>query len=173
MNLQEAINNLRAPQGVTTMIGALLSGDSKPVHHSKGEKVPLKIAEAKLADLIEKQNNCGSDWAWWGYNGEIVYWKALVCILKAAKITGNDNLPDIDTPKYNANSAVMDLQGQVEGYGKRILLAAQRKEHVKELEKVLQCNCDLDRWEPKRSTGHSHVCRIHKRAMEWKPNEDT
>jgi hypothetical protein len=27
-----------------------------------------------------------------------------------------------------------------------------------------QCNCDLDKWEPERSTGHSHVCRIHKAA---------
>ena len=30
------------------------------------------------------------------------------------------------------------------------------------------CNCDLDTWEPERSTGHSHVCRIHKRAMAMK-----
>jgi len=30
------------------------------------------------------------------------------------------------------------------------------------------CNCDLDNWEPERTTGHSHVCRIHKRAMAMK-----
>lgn len=29
----------------------------------------------------------------------------------------------------------------------------------------MQCNCDLDKWEPGRSTGHSRVCRIHKRAI--------
>lgn len=29
----------------------------------------------------------------------------------------------------------------------------------------MKCNCDLDNWEPERSTGHSHVCRIHKAAM--------
>ena len=29
----------------------------------------------------------------------------------------------------------------------------------------LQCNCDLDNWEPEKETGHSHVCRIHKAAM--------
>ena len=38
---------------------------------------------------------------------------------------------------------------------------------LKEIAKTLrsngmQCNCDLDNWEPDRSTGHSHVCRIHK-----------
>lgn len=34
-----------------------------------------------------------------------------------------------------------------------------------ELRKTMQCNCDLDNWEPERSTGHSHVCRIHKAAI--------
>ena len=28
----------------------------------------------------------------------------------------------------------------------------------------MRCNCDLDNWEPERSTGHSMVCRIHKEA---------
>lgn len=25
----------------------------------------------------------------------------------------------------------------------------------------MMCNCDLDKWEPERDTGHSHVCMIH------------
>lgn len=29
----------------------------------------------------------------------------------------------------------------------------------------MQCNCDLDNWEPEQSTGHSWVCRIHKAAI--------
>ena len=32
----------------------------------------------------------------------------------------------------------------------------------------MQCNCDLDKWEPDRDTGHSFVCRIHDRAMAMK-----
>lgn len=40
------------------------------------------------------------------------------------------------------------------------------REYVKEFEKTMQCNCDLDSWQPEQSTGHSHVCRIHKAAME-------
>ena len=32
----------------------------------------------------------------------------------------------------------------------------------------MRCNCDLDNWEPERSTGHSNVCRIHKRAIAMK-----
>ena len=35
---------------------------------------------------------------------------------------------------------------------------------VAELKLTMQCNCDLDKWEPERDTGHSHVCRIHKAA---------
>lgn len=35
---------------------------------------------------------------------------------------------------------------------------------VREIKKATQCNCDLDRWEPERDTGHSWVCRIHKLA---------
>jgi len=32
--------------------------------------------------------------------------------------------------------------------------------------KTMQCNCDLDNWEPERSTGHSWVCRIHKATLD-------
>ena len=34
-----------------------------------------------------------------------------------------------------------------------------------ELKKTMQCNCDLDNWEPELSTGHSWVCRIHRKLM--------
>ena len=37
---------------------------------------------------------------------------------------------------------------------------------VKEYEEILQCNCDLDNWEPERDTGHSLVCRIHRASQE-------
>lgn len=32
----------------------------------------------------------------------------------------------------------------------------------------VQCNCDLDNWEPTDDTGHSPVCRIHKLAMAYR-----
>lgn len=28
----------------------------------------------------------------------------------------------------------------------------------------MRCNCDLDNWQPEIDTGHSWVCRIHKKA---------
>ncbi|MHC4644187.1 MAG: hypothetical protein ACYTBJ_01700 [Planctomycetota bacterium] len=36
---------------------------------------------------------------------------------------------------------------------------------VAKLEATMQCNCDLDRWQPEEKTGHSWVCRIHKQAI--------
>ena len=40
------------------------------------------------------------------------------------------------------------------------------REYAKKLkDSGMGCNCDLDNWEPERSTGHSHVCRIHKKAI--------
>ena len=42
---------------------------------------------------------------------------------------------------------------------------------VKELESKMQCNCDLDNWQPEPTTGHSTVCRIHKKAMSLQEHE--
>lgn len=40
---------------------------------------------------------------------------------------------------------------------------------VRSLEPLMQCNCDLDNWQPEKSTGHSCVCRIHKEALfKWR-----
>lgn len=37
---------------------------------------------------------------------------------------------------------------------------------IKRLESEMQCNCNLDCWIPEKDTGHSWVCRIHKKAVE-------
>lgn len=44
-------------------------------------------------------------------------------------------------------------------------LAKTLRELAAELAKTMQCTCDLDRWEPEPSTGHSWVCGIHKAAV--------
>ncbi len=46
-----------------------------------------------------------------------------------------------------------------------IAQAATMKEIVREVEGKMQCTCDLDNWEPEKSTGHSWVCQIHKAAL--------
>ena len=43
------------------------------------------------------------------------------------------------------------------------------KDIVKEIENQrprIQCNCDLDNWQPQTDTGHSCVCRIDNMARE-------
>lgn len=47
------------------------------------------------------------------------------------------------------------------------------KDIATELAKTMQCNCDLDNWEPEQSTGHSRVCRIHKKAQELHARKPT
>lgn len=38
-------------------------------------------------------------------------------------------------------------------------------EIIQDLKKTIPCNCNLDKWEPEKSTGHSWVCGIHKEAL--------
>ena len=57
--------------------------------------------------------------------------------------------------------------------GKKHLPRPTLREIVKRLEPEMQCNCDLDSWEPEPSTGHSWVCRIHKLAIERHGREET
>ena len=46
------------------------------------------------------------------------------------------------------------------------------RELAQEAAKTMGCNCDLDNWEPERTTGHSHVCRIHKHAVtKWRQSK--
>lgn len=39
------------------------------------------------------------------------------------------------------------------------------REIASEIAKTMPCNCDLDNWQPTRSTGHSPVCRIYEAAF--------
>lgn len=39
------------------------------------------------------------------------------------------------------------------------------KEVAAVCEKVMKCNCDLDKWQPECTTGHSWVCRIHEKVV--------
>lgn len=37
------------------------------------------------------------------------------------------------------------------------------RDRANDLRKTMRCNCDLDNWEPEPDTGHSWVCRIHRK----------
>lgn len=105
MTLQEAIDRLGSPPvGATTLISAALAGDfsSIPKDAKPNDSDPATIREAaktRLEERREAQRNCGSDWAYWGYEGEIGYLESVVALAEAAEKVGADNLPDIEGPK--------------------------------------------------------------------------
>lgn len=105
MTLQEAIDRLGSPPiGATTLIGAVTSGDfssipKDPKPQYNDPTTILEVAGARLEDRREAQRNCGSDWAYWGYEGEIGYLKSVVALAEAAEKVGADNLPEIEGPK--------------------------------------------------------------------------
>jgi hypothetical protein len=50
-----------------------------------------------------------------------------------------------------------------------VLSNEQMRQRVSELEKTMQCSCNLDRWEPNPRTGHTNVCPISKAAYATQP----
>lgn len=65
-----------------------------------------------------------------------------------------------------AKSLLDSALQEEEDENRRKACRARVREKVSELAKVMGCCCDLDNWEPEVLTGHSHVCRIHKAAIE-------
>ena len=120
MRLEEAIKAIHAPKGVTSMIAGAMSGDFDPIREQNAVGQSLESARQKLADVQKAQQNCGSDWAYWGYQGDISYWSAVVNILEAAAISGPENLPDMP-PLDESPAVVMDMCARVEKYGRTLL----------------------------------------------------
>lgn len=125
MTLQQALGMIHAPKGVTSIVAGLLSGDTGSIQGQNAVGVSLKEAQSRLAAVRTAQDNCQSDWAYWGYNGDIAYWSAVVDLLKAAAIVGVDNLPYVDPP--GADGVVMDVQHRVKEFGATVLRMAEKQ----------------------------------------------
>lgn len=67
------------------------------------------------------------------------------------------------------DSVILDISGLVDRLTKLREENERRKLASAQAEALivgqLQCNCDLDNWEPEPETGHSWVCRIHKALL--------
>jgi hypothetical protein len=118
MNLETALNPIAPVVGFSSLIGAPDSVSSQ-LYKDGG----LDYAKQKLQSIITAQNNCQSDYAYWGYEGQKAYWRAIVRILEAVELVGKDNLPDV-LPPDTTNSVVMDACGKIEQYGNEILSKA-------------------------------------------------
>lgn len=123
MNLNEAIGAISAPMGMTSLIAGLLGGDRGSLERKSALGSDLDAARERLGRVQDAQSKCQSDAAYWGYEGEIAYWKAVVSLHEAAALVGPDNLPDVVAP-VNNGMALMDLCARVEQFGKAVLDAA-------------------------------------------------
>jgi len=119
MNLETALSKIGPVGNSNSMLAAVIGGDFKSVCGDKRVSETLEKAKDKLKDLEAARNNCISDAAYWGYMGQISYWRAVVDILKAAKIKGEDNLPDVEYG--DSGEIVMDVCRKTEQYGRAIL----------------------------------------------------
>jgi hypothetical protein len=129
MNLQQAIEGIHSPKGFTSVIEALFAGgDPNSIKDQNAIGKTRADAEAELAKVQKAQSECKSDAAYWGYMGDISYWRAVVNIMQAAELVGADNLPDVPMPKWGG--VVMDECSKVEDFGRRMLIAATEKKKL-------------------------------------------
>lgn len=122
MKLSKALNAIHAPKGLTSVIEAVMHRDFDPVREQSAVDLSLIEAQQKLEDAEKAQRDCTSDWAYWGYQGDVSYWKAVVDILTAANLMEGEDLPDVPAPKLGG--VVMDDCSKVQKYGRNILTAA-------------------------------------------------
>lgn len=119
MTLSEALSSINQPIGFTSAIAALMGGDGRSVLSVETLSPSLEQITAQLQEAEEAQRNCSSDAAYWGYQGQVSYLRAVSNILKAAQITGPDNLPDIEPPQ--GGGVVMDECAKIERFARAIL----------------------------------------------------
>jgi len=122
MKLEEALSRIHAPKGTTSVIAGMMSGDFGPIRDQSAVGASLESARLKLKSALDAQNSATSDWAYWGYAGDVAYWRCAVSLLEAAAITGTENLPDVPMPKLDG--VVMDVQYNLEKWGAAVLAQA-------------------------------------------------
>lgn len=126
MTVHEAINNIHAPKGLTSILAGISTGDFSVLPHKNGLNADYEKAKEMVVKHTKQLNECTSDWSYWSVLGDLSYWEAIQNILEAATIVGENNLPDIPKPDMEG-LVVMDSISCVERYGKAILNAVKDK----------------------------------------------
>lgn len=134
MTLQEALSKIHAPKGMTTLIACMLNGEAAPLQWQNAVGATLAEARKKLAAAQQAQANCRSDYAYWGYQGDVSYWRAATNLLEAAELVGADQLPDVAAPR--TGGVVMDVCSYVEQFGAEVLRRSRLIRNAHESEKV-------------------------------------
>lgn len=121
MKLDEIMRKLEPVVGISSAIGA---PDSVRLGGADADRVSLGGAREALAHAEHMQAEAKSDAAYWGYQGQVSYWRAVVNLYEAAELVGPDNLPDIEPTFIGGNYVVMDLCHHMETWAKSVLTAA-------------------------------------------------
>jgi len=126
ITVAEALKRLGGPvRGMTSVISATIGGgDLNSISGGKAdEAISLERAQEELARCFEAQKGCKSDAAWWGYMGDIAYWRTVISILKAGVLC-NGFVPDLAGP--DRDGVVMDVYNKMEKWGFAVLKAAEK-----------------------------------------------
>lgn len=124
MKLIDALKKIAPVRGHSSMVAAIMSGDLSSVS-GRPAGFPLEAAKAELAKVQKFQAEATSDAAYWGYMGDVSYWRAVVNLITAADLVGPDNLPDIPAPE--PGGVVMDVCAKIERWGAAVLAEAQKR----------------------------------------------
>ena len=84
MKLEWVLERIAPVVGFSSWIGAPESVASRGLAQAPS----LEVARKRLAEVKKAQDECRSDYAYWGYAGQKAYWKCLVDLLEAAALVG-------------------------------------------------------------------------------------
>lgn len=127
MKLSEVLSQLYPTRGITSVLAATIGGGDigSIIGGTADLGVTVAHAETELAKYRHLSNTCTSDAAYWGYMGDVEYWQVVVNLLKAAKLVGPDNLPDVPLPRRDG--IVMDLLAEQRRFGDAVLRLAEQR----------------------------------------------
>lgn len=119
MELAGVLEHLSPIVGLSSAIGA-----PESVSGAGLTGIPtLEQAKARLSHFQERQDTCTSDYAYWGYAGQVSFWKVVVNLLDAAALVGPEHLPDVPLPARDG--VVMDNMAALERFGAEVLRRAE------------------------------------------------
>lgn len=124
MTVQEAIDKIYAPKGLTSVIAGILNDDLSVLNNQKGIETSLSKVDKMISKYQQQMEECQSDWAYWSILSDLEYWKAVKNILTAGALN-NGVVADVSAPNLE-NTVVMDAISQITAFGEMILLKTKR-----------------------------------------------
>lgn len=119
MKLSSVFANLELPKNATFALKAPNSVGVKPKSIP-----PSAVIRKRITAMNNCAGSCASDAEFWGYETQAAYYRCLLNLVKAAEITGADNLPDVAIPVFGGENPEDDV-ARLEGFGRQVLAAAE------------------------------------------------